>query len=166
MRILKGATWVTAVVGCALGLVAGAPAYADQPPSPAVAGDSAPPAAPDLKSSAPTDAPPPDAAVPAAVPTPVAPTPVPHLASPDNLPPYTTTTSDGAQGSDRLSYLQDVWRAVQDHEISPKQALVLLAQQPMDATAPAGMPAGPQAPVPGPPPAPAPEPVPDASDAP
>lgn len=82
--------------------------------------------------------------------------PVPHLSSPENLPPYTTSTPDGSQDSDQLSYLKDVWHAVQSREISPKEALVLLAQRPMDAdaTPPAGMPAGPQAPVPVQPPAP------------
>ena len=83
-------------------------------------------------------------------------TPVPHLSSPENLPPYTTTTAEGSQDTDQLSYLRDVWHAVQEREISPKQALVLLAQRPMDADAapPAGMPAGPQAPVAAPAPAP------------
>lgn len=82
--------------------------------------------------------------------------PVPHLSSPENLPPYTTSTPDGSQDPDQLSYLKDVWHAVQNREISPKEALVLLAQRPMDAdaTPPAGMPAGPQAPVPVQPPAP------------
>lgn len=89
------------------------------------------------------------------VPVPEA-TPVPHLSSPQNLPPYTTSTPDGSQDPDQLSYLKDVWHAVQNREISPKEALVLLAQRPMDAdaTPPAGMPAGPQAPVPVQPPAP------------
>lgn len=84
--------------------------------------------------------------------TPVAePTPVPHLASPDNLPPYTTATSDGPQDLDRMSYFKDVWHAYQDHDISPSQALVLLAQRPMDADAPPpGMAADPQPPPPGP----------------
>jgi len=95
------------------------------------------------------DDPPPAPATPAAKPT-----PVPHLSSPDNLPPYTTDTSDGSQDPDRLSYLKEVWHAYQDHDISPSQALVLLAQRPMDAAAapPPGLPADPQPPTsPGPP---------------
>jgi hypothetical protein len=110
-------------------------------------------------SAAPIDPPPPVDPKPAPVgkPVPVAnAAPVPHLSSPDNLPPYTTTTADGSQDTDQLSYLRDVWHAVQEREISPKQALVLLAQRPMDADAPppVGLPAGPQAPVPA---APAPD---------
>jgi len=119
-------------------LLAAAPAHADEP---------APPAAPDTKTNASSEIPGAD------------PAPVPHLSSPDNLPPYTTETPDGSQDSDQLSYLKDVWHAVQQHEVTPSQALVLLAQRPMDADAPPppGMPDGPQAPAPGPPPdAPAP----------
>ncbi|WP_370062667.1 hypothetical protein [Mycobacterium sp. MAA66] len=131
-------TWGLVLIGSA------APAWADEP---------AQPAAPDTKSSAPADAPSTDSPPTAAA----KPTPVPHLSSLNNLPPYTTTTEDGPQDPDRLSYLKDVWHAYQDHDITPSQALVLLAQRPMDADAapPPGLPAGPQAPgpVPGPPPA-------------
>lgn len=158
MRILASAKRSTV----ALALVAAPWLAVLGPAAPARADDPAP-VAPDTKSSAPTDAPPPDgppppAAIPAATPA-----PVPHLSSPQNLPPYTTATSDGSQDSDQMSYLKDVWHAVQDHEVSPSQALVLLAQRPMDADAapPPGMPAGPPGPV-SPGPAPNPGPAPDA----
>ncbi len=109
----------------------------------------------DTKSSDTTAAAPAPAPIGKPVPVPEA-APVPHLSSPENLPPYTTSTPDGSQDPDQLSYLKDVWHAVQNREISPKEALVLLAQRPMDANAapPAGMPAGPQALVPVQPPAP------------
>ncbi|MDR3661217.1 MAG: hypothetical protein P4L86_12650 [Mycobacterium sp.] len=157
MRIRDDAKVRAVGLACAVLLmpvVAAAPAWADGGTS-----------ATDTKSS--------DAASGTSTTTEVAsPIPVPHLSSPDNLPPYTTSTPDGSQDPDQLSYLRDVWHAVQDHEVTPKQALVLLAQRPMDAGAqpPGGMSAGPQAPPPGPsapePAAPAPLPVPDVPPAP
>ena len=166
MRILGSATTHAKIraagLACAallLPIGSAASAWADDP-------------TPDPKSSdtvdlaaAPVDPPPPPVApkpVPVGKPVPVAnAAPTPHLSSPENLPPYTTTATEGSQDTDQMSYLRDVWHAVQEREISPKQALVLLAQRPMDAdaTPPAGMPAGPQAPVaaPAPEPAPAPE---------
>jgi len=108
------------VVLAGMMLLAAAPASAD---APVVADVPDPPAATDSKTSGSADGP-----------TPVAePAPVPHLSSPENLPPYTTETPDGSQDFDRLSYFKDVWHAVQQHEVTPSQALVLLAQQPMDA---------------------------------
>lgn len=160
MRILDSVKFRAVGLACAALLLpvgSAASAWADEP-------------APDTKSSdtsavdvaaAPIDPPPPadPKQAPAGKPVPVAnAAPVPHLSSPENLPPYTTTTAEGSQDTDQLSYLRDVWHAVQEREISPKQALVLLAQRPMDADAapPAGMPAGPQAPAPeAPMPAPA-----------
>ncbi|MFL0285695.1 hypothetical protein ACJH6H_10560 [Mycobacterium sp. SMC-21] len=149
MRILDSVKFRAVGLACAALLLPVTPAAA------AWADDTAPV---DL-SAAPIDPPPPVAPKPAPVgkPVPVAnAAPVPHLSSPENLPPYTTTTAEGSQDTDQLSYLRDVWHAVQEREISPKQALVLLAQRPMDADAapPAGMPAGPQAPVAAPAPAP------------
>jgi hypothetical protein len=146
MRILNRAKWTTAAVA-----LLAAPWLVLLGPAARAAADDPPPMAPDSKASAP--------ATPAAKPT-----PVPHLSSPENLPPYTTATSDGSQDPDRLSYLKEVWHAYQDHDISPSQALVLLAQRPLDADAPPppGVPADPQPPVPGPP---APEPGPDAGNA-
>ncbi|OBJ41205.1 hypothetical protein A5630_23280 [Mycolicibacterium mucogenicum] len=147
MRILDSVKFRAVGLACAallLPVASAAPAWAD---------DTAPV---DL-SAAPIDPPPPPVdpkPAPVGKPVPVAnAAPVPHLSSPDNLPPYTTTTAEGSQDTDQLSYLRDVWHAVQEREISPKQALVLLAQRPMDADAapPPGMPAGPQAPVAAPP---------------
>jgi hypothetical protein len=146
MRILDRAKRTTAALTLLTApwlvvLGAAVPAHADDPP----------PAAPDSKSSAPADAPP-SGAAPPPVPPVAKPAPVPHLSSPENLPPYTTGTSNGPQDPGRMSYFKEVWHAYQDHDISPRQALVLLAQRPMDADAPPppGLPADPQAPVPGP----------------
>jgi hypothetical protein len=154
MRILDRAKRTTV----ALALLA-APWLVILGPAGPAAADDPPPVAPDSKASAPADATVPDA------PPAANPVPVPHLSSPDNLPPYTTSTSDGPQDPDRLSYFKEVWHAYQDHDISPSQALVLLAQRPMDADAPPppGLAADPQAPAPGPP---APEPASDAPPSP
>ncbi|PQP46169.1 hypothetical protein C6A88_18550 [Mycolicibacterium austroafricanum] len=75
---------------------------------------------------------------------------VPHLASPENLPPGTSTTP--TQQS-RLGYLRDLWHAMQTQEVSGSNALLLLTQRPLSSSPSAGMPAGPQ---PVAPPAPAP----------
>lgn len=75
---------------------------------------------------------------------------VPHLSSPQNLPPGTTDVPvDPPQGR-RMSYLRDLWHAVQTQEIKGGDALLLLTQRPMDANAvpPPGMPADPQPPTP------------------
>ena len=71
---------------------------------------------------------------------------VPHLTSPENLPPGTTDTPVDSPGTGGLSYLQQVWRAAQNHEVSWRDALVLLAQRPMDPNAapPPGLAASPQ----------------------
>lgn len=147
MRILDSVKFRAVGLACAALLLPVAPAaWADDT---AAVDQSAAPIDPP-----PTPADPKPAPVGKAVPVANA-APVPHLSSPENLPPYTTTTAEGSQDTDQLSYLRDVWHAVQEREISPKQALVLLAQRPMDADAapPAGLPAGPQAPVAAPPPA-------------
>ncbi|MHA3021471.1 hypothetical protein ACXPWS_14575 [Mycobacterium sp. BMJ-28] len=89
------------------------------------------------------DAPPP--AVPAADATAQAPAaPVPHLPSPDALPPGATMDPSVMAGAEspRVSYLRDLWTAVQNQEISGKEALVLgLAQRGMDTPAPVQAPA-------------------------
>jgi hypothetical protein len=81
---------------------------------------------------------------------------VPHLYSPDNPPPGTTTAPAAPTGSRGLSYLRDLWHALQTQEVSGGDAIFLLTQRPLDpaATPPPGVPAGPQAPL-----APAPEPA-------
>lgn len=73
---------------------------------------------------------------------------VPHLSSPDNLPPGTSDIPADPEGH-RMAYLRDLWHAVQTQEISGSGALLLLTQRPMDADTapPPGMPAGPQGPV-------------------
>ena len=97
-------------------------------------------------------------AAPAGEPAP--PAEVPHLASPENLPPGTTDVPLDAQQGRGVSYLRDLWHAMQTQEISGRDALLLLTQRPLDPNAVPtnGLPAGPQAPLPpeAPPPAPAP----------
>ena len=59
----------------------------------------------------------------------------PHLASPDALPPGSTMDPDaGGTGSNpNVSYLRNLWQAVQSHDISGKEALMMgLAQRGMD----------------------------------
>jgi resuscitation-promoting factor RpfA len=130
------------------GLLLGTPsALAD----PVVPGPPPPPPAPD----APVQAAAAEAAPPAEG--------VPHLVSPENLPPDTTMTPVGPQESRGLTYLRELLVAVQTQEVSGKDALLLLTQQPLDpaATPPPGVAPGPTPPAPGaplppPPPPPAP----------
>jgi hypothetical protein len=58
---------------------------------------------------------------------------VPHLPSPDNLPPGTTGTP--AEGSN-TSYLRYLWQAIRTPGITMSDALILIAQRPMDAPNP------------------------------
>lgn len=95
------------------------------------------------------------------------PTQVPHLSSPENLPPGTSAVPlDPPQGRG-TSYLRDLWHAVQTQDISGKDAILLLTQRPLDPNAVPtnGLPAGPQAPLPDAPPADAPAPDAPALDA-
>jgi hypothetical protein len=73
---------------------------------------------------------------------------VPHLLSPENLPPGTSDIPVEPPEGRGTSYLRDLWHAVQTQDISGKDALLLLTQRPLDPNAmpPNGMPAGPQAP--------------------
>lgn len=82
---------------------------------------------------------------------------VSHLPSLDNLPPG-TSNAPVAPSQPRLTYLRDLWHAMQTQEVSGGDALLLLTQRPMvaDAAPPPGLPVGPQAPLP---PAPAPAPL-------
>jgi resuscitation-promoting factor RpfA len=88
--------------------------------------------------------------------TQAAPGPVPHLYNPNNLPPGTSANPVDGTESAGVSYARQVWEAIQEHDISWGQGLILLAQRPMDpnATPPAGLAAGPQQPGPNPPPPP------------
>jgi hypothetical protein len=56
---------------------------------------------------------------------------VQHLSSPDNLPPGTSTDPVGPQSGPNVSYLKELWHAVQTQQISGSDALVALAQRPM-----------------------------------
>ena len=82
----------------------------------------------------------------------------PHLASPEALPPGSTMDPTG-QGTEtpNLSYLKDLWHAVQNQEISGKEALILgIAQRGMNTPVPNQAP-GPNVPIsPGAPEAPMP----------
>jgi len=69
---------------------------------------------------------------------------VPHLTSPNNLPPGTT---DSPPQTRSLGYLRDVLHAIGNHDVSMSDALVLLAQRPMSATAAPGQSPGPSGPV-------------------
>ena len=69
---------------------------------------------------------------------------VPHLPSPDNLPPGTTDTPPQTRS---LGYLRDVLHAIGNHDVSMSDALLLLAQRPMSATAGPGQSPGPSGPV-------------------
>ncbi len=74
---------------------------------------------------------------------------VPHLSSPENLPPGTTDVPpDGGQPR-TLGYLRDLWHAVQTQDVSGRDALLLLTQRPMNPNAapPPGMPANPTPPL-------------------
>lgn len=135
--------WIAAVGGCAA-LMFAAPAAAEpeMPPVPV------PPAA-DAVAQAPAEG-------------------VPHLPSPEALPPGATmdpTVMAGAE-SPNVSYLRDLWQAVQSREISGKEALLLGISQrnlntPIPAQAPGpNVPIAPGAPAPVAPPVPAPVPPP------
>lgn len=72
----------------------------------------------------------------------------PHLASPEALPPGSTMDPTG-QGTEtpNLSYLKDLWHAVQNQEISGKEALILgIAQRGMNTPVPNQAP-GPNVPI-------------------
>jgi resuscitation-promoting factor RpfA len=167
-------------------VAAGGPAPADQPQAWALHGAPLSPAP--LDQPAPPPAPPaPDAAPPAPAPDPLAPLNavnvpapafdaanqamsgdvpaqlpqgVPHLASPDNLPPgYTADPSQLPQEGPNVSYLRELWHAIQTQNISGKDALLGLTQRSMTTPVPAsiGGPPGPGAPSPdAPPPGPVP----------
>ncbi|BDX32026.1 hypothetical protein TUM20985_25730 [Mycobacterium antarcticum] len=153
-----------AVAGCASGLFlalvgVAAPAGAD-PVDPVP-----PPPAPVTVLPAPAPAPDSEITVQAAGPDapPVPPNGVPHLASPDALPPGSTMDPSVVAGeSPNVSYLRDLWHAVQNQEISGKEALLLgVAQRGMNTPIPAqapgpNVPLRPVDPVAAPAPAPAP----------
>ncbi|OBI80079.1 hypothetical protein A5663_18115 [Mycobacterium sp. E740] len=131
------------------------------PPPPPPAAPSAPVAV--VAASAPAPAPGADAPAPAGAPTPPPPPQgVSHLASPDSLPPG-TTMDPSVRANDRpnVNYLKDLWHAVQNQEISGKEALIMgLSQRRLNAPYPQQAP-GPNVPMsPGNPPAGPPPPAP------
>jgi hypothetical protein len=74
----------------------------------------------------------------------------PHLASPDALPPG-SSMDPTVKGDDsaNVSYLKDLWEAVQNHEISGKEAVIMgLAQRNMNTPVPEQAP-GPNVPKSG-----------------
>jgi hypothetical protein len=132
-----------ALASCSAGLflavmATASPAGADPvqptiPPAPVSSTDPAPPSAATVQ-SADTGA--------ATLP----PNGMPHLASPDALPPGSTMVPQD-NDSPNVSYLKDLWQAVQDHEISAKEALVMgLAQRGMNTPYPDQAP-GPNVPI-------------------
>lgn len=75
---------------------------------------------------------------------------VPHLISPDNLPPGSTMdpNADGNE-SPNVSYLRQLWHAVQNQDITGKDALIAITtQRSMNSPIPAEIPAPPNAPAP------------------
>lgn len=167
-RFTTGRAAWPAALGAAAMLMLSAPASADPvdpvpspPPTPDVSApvqvvstDQPAPAPPTPDTSAPVQAVSTDHSPPADQ-------SVPHLSSPENLPPGTTEIPD-EQGP-RMSYLRELWHAYQTQEVSGGDALLLLTQRPMNATSapPPGMAVGPQA-APIAPAAPAAEAPPDA----
>lgn len=127
-----------------------APATAPAPaPAVAVAATPAVAPAPDAAVGTPAPTPAPDGTVqPVAVDPATPPNGVPHLSSPENLPPGTTDTPPDNSGHG-TSYLRDIWHAYQTQEVDGKGALLLLTQRPMNANAapPPGMPANPTPPT-------------------
>jgi hypothetical protein len=174
--VIQAANWdnngpAPAAQGQGWALHAGTPQ--DLPPAPPA------PAAPtaDAPDAAPAGAPAPDAApvaAPASADIQAPPDGVPHLASPQNLPPGESIAPDGsAPGSNNMSYLKQLWHAVQNQDISGRDALLAVASQrsmmegaPQESIqAPPNAPAGTGAPADDPAPADAPAP-PDAAPAP
>lgn len=64
---------------------------------------------------------------------PVPPNGIPHLASPENLPPGYTDDPSQVQGSSspNVTYLKEIWHAIQTQDISGKDALLALTQRPL-----------------------------------
>lgn len=157
---LLGAGIVAALVGAAPQALAD-PAAPVPPPSPAGGAQVVAAAAP-----APVAVPAPPPGAPAPAPEEMPPAPpegVSHLPSPDSPPPGTTLDpSVKANEGPNLSYLKDLWHAVQSQEISGKEALIMgLAQRGMNTPYPdqapgPNVPISPAGPAAAPPPPPSP----------
>jgi hypothetical protein len=95
---------------------------------------------------------------------PVPPNGMPHLSSPNNLPPGTTVNPSDVPGSSspNVTYLHEIWHAIQTQDISGKDALLALTQRPLTTPDSPGGPS-PNLPVvpadPAAPPAPGPAPI-------
>ena len=94
--------------------------------APSAGADPIDPAGP--SSPAAVEAPPSSASVEAA------PAAVPHLPSPENLPPGTTQTAPEQR---TLGYLRDIWNTVRTEDVTMSDMLLLIAQRPMNAAPPA-----------------------------
>jgi hypothetical protein len=156
---------IAAAGGCAALLMFAAPALAEPelPPTPVPGAPAAPgpvvptAAAVDVVAQAPSEG-------------------VPHLPSPEALPPGSTMDPSVMAGAEspNVSYLKDLWRAVQSQEISGREALLLgVSQRNLNTPIPAQAPgpnvpvtSGGPAPVPVTPPVPADAPAPAAPPAP
>jgi len=88
---------------------------------------------------------------------------MPHLVSPQNLPPGTTVDPALVPNeSPNVTYLKEIWHAIQTQEITGSDALLALTQRPLSTPDPGGVPphtplpagAAPVAPAPAPAPAP------------
>lgn len=58
---------------------------------------------------------------------------MPHLPTPENLPPGTTQAP--SEGS-KLGYIRDLWYAVRTQDVTMSDAVLLFTQRPMDADTP------------------------------
>ena len=88
---------------------------------------------------------------------------VPHLSSPQNLPPGTTEDNPSSQPGQgpNITYLHELWQALKSQQISPHDALLGIAtQKPLDSAPPPGEAANPPGSGPALAPAPAPAPAP------
>lgn len=135
-KLLRRAWIGLAALGVSAAFLAAPAALADST-------DPAPAPAP-LLVPAPADVPNDPAAQPGAAPVSQLADGVPHLPSPGNLPPGTTDTPTQTRS---LGYLRDVLHAIGNHDVSMNDALLLLAQRPMSATAAPGQSPGPSGPV-------------------
>ena len=61
---------------------------------------------------------------------------VPHLPSPDNLPPGTSDEPIGPASNPNVSYLKELWGALKNQEIDRNDLLVALAQRSFTAPVP------------------------------
>ena len=109
------------VPGPAPGAVNPAPAAVSPAPAAVSAGPDAANPAPGAVSAATGPAAAPAVSVGAPVQAPTE--SVPHLASPENLPPGTSTTPPAS--TSRLGYLRDLWHAMQTQEVSGSDALLV-----------------------------------------